>query len=87
MHIVVRIAAPISLSIETNDKHEVESSAPPHPVIPFRQPEMQRLIEAVRFRMSRSIGNPTSSPRALHVVSSQHISTLHNTSGTYILGC
>jgi hypothetical protein len=37
--------------------------------------------------MSRSIGNPTSSPRALHVDSSQHISTLHNTSGTYILGC
>src|ERR1700728_182322 len=37
--------------------------------------------------MSRSIGNPTSSPRALHVDSSQHISTLHNTSGRYILGC
>ncbi len=37
--------------------------------------------------MSRTIGNPTSSPLALHVVSLQHISTLHNASGTYILGC
>jgi hypothetical protein len=36
--------------------------------------------------MSRVNGNPTASPRALHHVASQHISTLPHTSGRYILG-
>jgi hypothetical protein len=44
----VRIAAPISLSTETNELHAMKSLTSPHPIIPFRQPEKQRLIEVMR---------------------------------------
>ena len=52
---------------------------------PFRLPELQRLIEVMRHCMRRVVGIPMSLPGALHTVASQHISTLHNTSGTHIL--
>jgi hypothetical protein len=35
--------------------------------------------------MRRVVGIPMSLPGALHTVASQHISTLHNASGTHIL--
>jgi hypothetical protein len=52
---------------------------------PFRLPELQRMIEVMRHCMRRVVGISISLPGALHTVASQHISTLHNTSGRHIL--
>ena len=56
-----------------------------HTSSPFRLPESQRLIEVMRHCMRRVVGIPMSLPGALHTDASQHISTLHNASGTHIL--
>jgi hypothetical protein len=83
----VRTAAPICLSIGTSDEIALKSLTSHHPIRLPRRPELQWLIDVMKRRISREIGNPTSSPRALHGVSSQHISTLHNNTGTYHSWC
>jgi hypothetical protein len=57
-----------------------------HAGSPFRFPELQRVIEVMGHCRSRALGHLTTLPGALHTVASQHISTLHNTSGMHILG-
>jgi hypothetical protein len=57
-----------------------------HTSSPFRLPELQRLIEVMGHCMRRVFGISKPLPVALHTVASQHILTLHNTSGTHILG-
>jgi hypothetical protein len=49
-------------------------------------PELLRLIDVTGRLMPRTFDDPTSSPCALHIFVSQHISTLPNTSGMHILG-
>jgi hypothetical protein len=84
--IAVRIAAPISFALATIDVYAVRSSTSPHWANSLYSPELRRLIVVMGLLMPRTFDDPTSSPCALQIILSQHISTLPNTSGMHILG-